>query len=111
MVLDERLYRKACAEAERPYLYVAQYFPDSESDICWAAWNPNLDGCLAQAETFEAVIESLYDARADMFYFLLEEGREIPAPVHGQHPKDMDLFCIADALLPDTHIRIGYAVK
>ena len=59
--------------------YRTQVFADRNSDgVCYVAYHPDLDGCMAQGNTVAEALDSLKEAKRDYIEFALDAGFSIP---------------------------------
>lgn len=47
---------------------------------CFVAYNPELEGCMAQGDTWQEAVESLTEARREYIALRMELGWDIPEP-------------------------------
>jgi antitoxin HicB len=67
--------------------YTIQVVPE-DGDGLWFAEVSELEGCMTQAESWEALYPMLRDAMAGWFSAALESGMDIPEPLtHIRTPK------------------------
>ena len=100
--MDKNLLNKAKILSRQEYRITISYEKLSDGRVIYMAYNPDLEGCMAQGSTQEEAIKNLEQARIDYIYDALEEG-------------DSDLIFTTETLQSDslnfgdsqTNIRIS----
>jgi predicted RNase H-like HicB family nuclease len=66
--------------------YTTQLSEDTLSDGAkvYLAEHPELPGCMTQGNTLDEALNDLKQITVDFIYYLLEDGLEVPGPIHSQ---------------------------
>lgn len=79
-MMNKQRLSQAKKLAQQPYTTIVAQDELTDGTIVFVAHNPELEGCMADGATEAEAVASLYDARVDFIYFLLEDGLPVPPP-------------------------------